>query len=310
MTLPKRRRGGQPQPSHSPTAVEVARLPHRPALDAMTAHAAEHAHHLPPLVAPGPLLMLLEARAPWEYAAMVAASPWMKQLPMGDGHPVIVYPGLGANDLTTVPLRNFLEDRGYVAYPWKQGFNFGPRNGVLEACRLQLAQVAVHHGRPASLIGWSLGGVYARELAKEQPGHARCVITLGSPFSGHPRATNAWRLYQWVSGQDVEHDPALLAQLGVPPPVPTTSIYSKTDGVVAWQCSLNGGEPHTENIEVHASHIGMGMNPLALYAVADRLQQDPAQWRRFDLRGARRWFFKTTHRSPEQAAHPVNAPRA
>jgi len=274
----------------------------------MAAHAAEHAGHAPPLAAPGPLLMLLEARAPWEYAALLAASPWLKQLPRGDGHPVIVYPGLGASDITTTTLRNFLTQLGYVVYPWKQGFNFGPRHGVLDNCRAQLFQVAEQHQQRVSLIGWSLGGVYARELAKEQPDHARCVITLGSPFSGHPRATNAWRLYEWVSGQDVEHDPVLLAQLKLPPPVPTTSIYSKTDGVVAWQCSLNEGEPHTENIEVHASHIGMGMNPLALYAVADRLQQDPAQWQRFDLRGARRWFFKTTHHAPlaateRQAAH-------
>jgi hypothetical protein len=83
--------------------------------------------------------------------------------------------------------------------------------------------------------------------------------------------------------------------------VPTTSIYSKTDGVVAWQCSINPDEPHAENIEVHASHIGMGMNPLALYAIADRLAQDPQRWERFDTRGARR-FYKTTHHSPMQAA--------
>jgi hypothetical protein len=87
--------------------------------------------------------------------------------------------------------------------------------------------------------------------------------------------------------------------------VPTTSIYSKTDGVVAWQCSLNEDHPHTENIEVHASHVGMGMNPLALYVIADRLKQDPAQWQRFDLRGGRRWFYKVTHHSPMQAASRV-----
>jgi pimeloyl-ACP methyl ester carboxylesterase len=251
---------------------------------------------------PGPLLLMLEARAPWEWAAMLAAAPWLRQLPRGDSHPVIVYPGLGATDITTAPLRSFLEDRGYITYPWKQGFNFGPRNGVLEACREQLQHVTGRHQAKASLIGWSLGGVYARELAKEQPDSARCVITLGSPFAGHPRATNAWRFYEMVSGQSVVHNEALIAQLKDPPPVPTTSIYSKTDGVVAWQCSINPDEPHAENIEVHASHIGMGMNPLALYAIADRLAQDPQRWERFDTRGARRWFYKTTHHSPMQAA--------
>jgi len=246
----------------------------------------------------------MEGRAPWEYAALLAAAPWLKRLPVGDGHPVIVYPGLGAADFSTVALRNFLRERGYTPYAWKQGFNFGPRHGVLQACREQLRHVAQRHGETASLLGWSLGGVYARELAKEQPENTRGVVTLGTPFSGHPRATNAWRLYEWVSGQSV-HSHELLSQLREPPTCPTTSIYSRSDGVVAWQCSLNPEAPHTENIEVHASHIGMGMNPLALFVIADRLAQPPGQWQKFDLRGARRWFYKTTHHAPMPAAMAV-----
>jgi len=244
------------------------------------------------LQAPAPWLMMLEARAPWEFAAMLAATPLLARLPVGDGHPVLVFPGLGATDTTTFALRNFLRHRGYTPYPWKQGFNFGPRRGVLKACGAQLDQLARHHGQKVSLIGWSLGGIYAREIAKERPAQVRCVITLGTPFAGHPRATRAWRLYEMVSGQRT-HDPALLEQLREPPPVPTTSIYSRSDGVVAWQCSLNDpAHAHTENIEVQASHMGMGMNPLALYAVADRLRQDPARWQRFDAAGSRRWFFR------------------
>jgi pimeloyl-ACP methyl ester carboxylesterase len=160
--------------------------------------------------------------------------------------------------------------------------------------------VAARHREPVSLVGWSLGGLYARELAKEQPANARCVITLGTPFAGHPRATNAWRFYEAVSGQSVTDD-ALVAQIRVTPDCPTTSIYSKTDGIVAWQCSINPAGPRAENIEVHASHIGMGMNPLALYAIADRLAQEPGRWKRFDLRGARRWFYRVTGHSPIQA---------
>ena len=252
------------------------------------------------VAAPGPWLVMLEARAPWEYAAMLAAAPWLNRLPTGDGHPVIVYPGLGAADLSTLPLRNFLRQRGYTPYAWKQGFNFGPKHGVLDGCREQLQQVAARHREKVSLIGWSLGGVYARELAKEQPELARCVITLGTPFNGHPRATNAWRFYEMVSGQST-HDPALIDQIRGTPPCPTTSIYSKTDGVVAWQCSLNPEAAQAENIEVQASHIGMGMNPLALYAVADRLRQDPQQWQPFDVKGARRWFFKAPPQVPMPA---------
>ena len=267
-------------------------------------HAAPDPSH-EKLQPPGPLLMMLEARAPWEYAALLASAPWLRRLPRGDGRPVIVFPGLGAADLTTVPLRNFLQGLGYAAYPWALGFNFGPRHGVLDACRALVRQVAERHGEKVSLVGWSLGGVYARELAKELPHNSRCVVTLGAPFAGHPRATNAWRFYKFVSGQNVAGDPALIAQLRDPPTVPTTSIYSKTDGIVAWQCSINPDAPRAENIEVHASHVGMGMNPLALYAMADRLAQDPARWQRFDLRGARRWFYRNTQLSPMQAASQV-----
>jgi len=238
-------------------------------------------------------LMLLEARAPWEYAAMLAATPWLARLPRGDGHPVIVFPGLGASDITTLTLRNFLRDRGYTTYPWKQGLNLGPRQGVLEACRQQLQQVALQHRESVSLVGWSLGGVYARELAKEMPALVRCVVTLGTPFAGHPRATNAWRIFEMVSGHSAQ-DEEIIAGLKRPPACPTTSIYSKTDGIVAWSCSLNEPAPHTENIEVHASHIGMGMNPLALYALADRLAQDPKAWQPFDAQGGRRWFYKAS----------------
>jgi pimeloyl-ACP methyl ester carboxylesterase len=245
-----------------------------------------------PQRAPGALQMLMEARAPWEAAALVMATPWLSRLPAGDGHPVLVFPGLAASDFSTVPLRRFLRQQGYWTHAWRQGFNFGPRNGVLNACRNRLKALADRHGRKVSLVGWSLGGVYARELAKELPELARCVITLGSPFTGHPRATNAWRVYQWLSGHSVHDDPVLQAQLRQPPPVPTTSILSRSDGVVAWQCSLNEPHAHTENIEIAASHVGMGMNPVALYAVADRLRQDPARWQRFDASGARRWFFR------------------
>jgi len=251
-----------------------------------------------PAAAPGPWLLLMEARAPWEAAALMAARPWLGRLPDGDGHPVLVFPGLAASDLSTLPLRRFLRRRGHWVHGWKQGFNFGPRNGVLHATRQRLRQLAERHGCKLSLVGWSLGGVYARELAKEMPELVRCVVTLGSPFAGHPRATNAWRVYELLSGQSVHDDPALHEQLRSAPPVPTTSILSRSDGIVGWQCSVNELLPHTENIEVPASHVGMAMNPLALYALADRLRQDPARWQRFDTSGAKRWFFRHTGAAP------------
>jgi pimeloyl-ACP methyl ester carboxylesterase len=244
-----------------------------------------------PMRAPGALLLALEGRAPWEFAASIVATPWLRKLPKGDGHPVLVFPGLAANDLTTLPMRTFLRDRGYAAEPWNQGLNLGPREGVLEAARERVRELHAVDKKPVSLLGWSLGGVYARELAKEMPELVRCVITLGSPFSGPPQATNAWWLFERVSGHP-QPDAEMQAALRLPPPVPTSSIYSRTDGIVAWQCSLNPGAALCENIEVHASHIGLGLNPLAMVAIVDRLAQDPAHWQPFEAGGLRRWFFK------------------
>jgi pimeloyl-ACP methyl ester carboxylesterase len=108
---------------------------------------------------PSGLLLLLEGRAPLEWASLLAAWPWLRRLPRGDGHPVMVFPGMGANDLTTLPLRQVLRALGYVTVPWRQGFNLGPREGVLERCADDIRALAERHGEPVSLVGWSLGGL-------------------------------------------------------------------------------------------------------------------------------------------------------
>jgi pimeloyl-ACP methyl ester carboxylesterase len=252
--------------------------------------------------APSPLLLLLEARAPWELAALWLSAPWLRQLPRGDGHPVLVFPGLGANDVSTLPLRQLLAALGYVPKPWNFGFNLGPRAGVLRGCVEHVRELSEQHGRPVSLVGWSLGGIYAREVAKQQPDAVRCVVTLGTPFAGPSRANNAWRFYEWVSRQKVDADHALRDQIHVAPTVPTTSIYSRSDGVVAWPCSLNEAAPRAENIEVVASHTGLGVNPLALLALGDRLAQDPQGWRPFDRPAALRWLMKHGPARPQAAA--------
>ena len=248
---------------------------------------------------PSPWLLMLEGgRAPFEYAATMAAMPWLSRVPAGDGHAVLVFPGLGASDLSTRPLRDYLSRIGYAAYDWGLGRN-RPLPGVMEACRQRVLEVAARHGGKVSLVGWSLGGVYARELAKHLEPQTRCVVTLGSPFSGDTRATNATRAYEMLGGRHAAHDPERAARLRRAPNVPTTSIYSKSDGVVAWQCSLNDDAPHTENVEIHASHLGLGVNPLALYVIADRLRQDPARWQRFDARAVPGWLV----RADTKAAH-------
>jgi pimeloyl-ACP methyl ester carboxylesterase len=237
---------------------------------------------LPP---PSLALLALEFRAPLEFGALLPAWPALQRARPGDGHSVLVFPGLSASDATTFPLRGYLNSLGYKTRGWSQGFNFGPRAGVLEAAKRGLAQACDASGGKVSLIGWSLGGVYARELAKEMPDLVRCVITLGAPFAGPPKSTNAWRIYELTSGLDIEREHGRF-ELRQAPPQPTTSIYSRSDGIVAWQGSIQ--EPHhahTENVEVVASHIGLGLNPSTWWAVADRLAQPEGQWRPFDRSG-------------------------
>ncbi|MGE5339172.1 MAG: esterase/lipase family protein [Gemmatimonadota bacterium] len=245
--------------------------------------------------APSLLLMALEWRAPLEYGATIAALPWLQRAPSGDGHSVLVFPGLIAGDLSTAALRGYLRGRGYDVHGWEQGLNLGARRGVIEACIARVQRLVDKSGRKLSLIGWSLGGIYARELAKDLPDLVRCVITLGSPFNGHARATNAWRLYEFAAGHAIDAHPRR-QHLHRAPPVPTTSVYSRTDGVVAWQCCINDEHPHTENIEVVASHFGIGMNPAAMYAIADRLAQPEGTWQPFHRDGWRAMVF------PEPAA--------
>ena len=220
----------------------------------------------------------------------------------GDGTQVIVFPGLSAGDISTVPIRKYLDSLGYATQGWGQGLNLGPRSGVLEAARQQIMDTFEQTGRKVSLVGWSLGGIYAREMAKLLPNMVHCVITLGTPFAGSPKSTNAWRIYELATrrSSDMEHKNY---DLPVAPTVPTSSIYSRSDGVVAWQGSIQAPcqvNPHTENIEVFASHVGMGLNPSAWWAVADRLSQKHASWKPFvapQLMGLHKFVYPQSQRT-------------
>jgi pimeloyl-ACP methyl ester carboxylesterase len=202
-----------------------------------------------------------------------------------------VLPGLLADDASTHALRGFLNAHGYDAHGWEQGRNCGLR-GSLEADMLARIEElhARHGGRKVSLVGWSLGGLYARQLAKLAPDKVRCVISLGSPFAGSPRSTNAWRVYEWVSGRTID-DQVLPPGLAEAPPVPTTSIFSRTDGICAWQTCLNPDGSLSENIEIDGSHCGLGHHPAAVYAIANRLAQPEGAWKKFDRRGWRALVF-------------------
>ena len=174
---------------------------------------------------------------------------------------------------------------------------------VRKELRRWLRRLHDDSGRKVSLVGWSLGGVYARLLATQYPELVRSVITLGSPFTGSPRATNAWRVYEGVSGERAD-DHQRWQYVRPKPPVPTTSIYSRTDGVVAWRCSLEAEGPQAENIEVIASHIGLGGHPAVLYAVADRLAQPEGVFKHFDRSGP----FAIAYAPPEKCTILTSCP--
>ncbi len=237
---------------------------------------------------PHRLLTLAEpGRALGELAAFYALRPLLGHLPKGDGHGVLVLPGFMASDGSTLPLRSLLDDLGYRTAGWGLGRNVRVDNARIDAMGRCLTKLHDETGGKVSIVGWSLGGVFARELAKLMPAKVRSVISLGSPISDDRNHTNARRLFEYLNGKEPEPmRGGNFRQLGKAPPVPTTSILTKTDGVVHWRGSVQADEGgQTENIEVFASHCGLGVNPLVAYAVADRLAQAEGAWKPFAPRG-------------------------
>src|SRR6516162_6838857 len=231
---------------------------------------------------PGLGLLLAEARGIFELNASLLLSPLLLQAPRGDGHPVLTLPGFLASDLSMAPMRR----------------NIGGVRRLRSALLDRLAEIHADAGRKVSIVGWSLGGVYARYLALEAPHMVRYVVTLGSPFAGDVTATNATRLYEALSGERIEINSALSKAIGGDIPVPTSSIYSKADGVVNWRTCHLQPSATAENIEVYlASHVGIGVNPAALWAVADRLAQAEGQFHQFNRWGP----FAIAYAPPEHA---------
>jgi hypothetical protein len=231
-----------------------------------------------PFKAPSKLLLALElSRCAAELAlGYLSLATLVRRLPQGEGRPVIVYPGLATNDWATSLLRHFLDQLGYVTYPWSQGLNKGPSKGLdamLDTLSDDLRRVHCRHRESVSLVGWSLGGVYARELAKLEPSRVRQVVTMGTPISGTVAGTNGDALFTLLSGSDCHKDPRVLQRVSQAPDVPTTSIYSRTDGVVGWRCSVDASDK-VQHVEVSlTSHLGMVASPQALCALANALAQ-------------------------------------
>ncbi len=244
--------------------------------------------------APSPLLLMTEGpRAGFDFAALMGTWPLLATAARGDGHPVLVLPGLFAGDPSTVLLRNVLRGLGHNVSGWSLGRNRGPTAHVVQELRSRLERLHRDSGRKVSLVGWSLGGIYAQELARASPGSVRRLITLGSPVLRR----NGWTQQASRIVDQATYLPK--AAGGLPRPwaergslrVPATSVYTRADGIVAWSTCTYGARARRENVEVRGSHLGLAHNPAVLWLLADRLGQDEARWKAFRPPLAMRPFF-------------------
>ncbi|MEQ1866350.1 MAG: hypothetical protein ABL996_17060 [Micropepsaceae bacterium] len=229
---------------------------------------------------PSRRLLLLEPRGLMDIPALLAAAPFLLTAPRGKKHGVIVLPGFGADDNSTILIRRYLTMLGYDAHGWKRGRNVRRPGADLPAVIEQIKALEAKHRLPVSLIGWSRGGIMAREIARVVPDSVRMVITLGSPFAD-PTANNVGMIWTLLTGEEVPRNPARMKELAKPIPVPATAIYTRADGVVAWRACLEQEGPRAENIEVRSTHIGLGFHAPALWAIADRLAQKAGTWKPF-----------------------------
>jgi pimeloyl-ACP methyl ester carboxylesterase len=229
-----------------------------------------------------PLYLTEPGRAVADYGLYLAARPLAPSLPKGDGHPVVVLPGLLADDVSTRTLRSVLRRLGYDVHGWGLGRNIGPTAACITGMRDLLSHLDDRHGKPVTIIGWSLGGIFARDLARRTPASVRQVITLGSPFRlTRQSQSRATKVFDRFSHLHIEHRSLPLESEAVPLTVPTTSIYSHFDGIVHWQTCLNPPGERCENIAVMASHLGLAHHPAAIWAIADRLAQPEGTWKLF-----------------------------
>lgn len=229
-----------------------------------------------------------------EMASLLAALPCLARLPKGDKHPVLLLPGFLASDSSTLMLRQYLLYMGYEPLPWNLGRNNGSFELYEEKLLNRFEKLAGAYKEKISIVGQSLGGVFARDIAHRFPDAVRQVITLGSPFlSIAGGATNQviTSLFKQQSGMSVEELEERLAQIDVrrSPSVPSTAIYSKGDGVVNWRVCREEDAYQTESIEVQGSHCGMGFNAMIYYIIHDRLAQAEDQWSSFDRNKLRRF---------------------
>lgn len=225
---------------------------------------------------PPSLRALGELGSPLDAARLVGAWPRLSQVPRGDGHLVVDIPGWRAPELTGAPLRRYLRRLGYDARGWGFGTNTGDPRRDVERLSGRLLELVAAKREPASLVGWSLGGVIAREVARRHPDAVRQVITYGTPVTGGPRHTTVARAYRRGPDPDARRVAERLDPTA-PIPVPLTILFSKRDGIVSWQACLDHTSPDAEHVEVSSTHIGMGIDPDVWAVVAERLAVTPPE---------------------------------
>jgi pimeloyl-ACP methyl ester carboxylesterase len=226
-------------------------------------------------------------RAVFEMLSLLPAHALVSRAPRGDGHPVITLPGYRANDSSMHIMRRYLERWGYDPHPWGLGTNFGVGNDRVDYEKRfveTLESIVDKRGEAATLIGWSQGGVIARQAAKARPELVRHVLTMGSPIADTPEATTIWRIFRRTSPQEITPELLdILRKISTPvQDVRCTCIYSQTDGIVAPYLAQDWVSPVAENIRLYTSHFGMAVNPLVLLVIADRLAQTEDDWRPFN----------------------------
>ena len=202
-------------------------------------------------------------------------SPLQSPVPMapGQGQPVVVYPGYLTGDISSLRLRRSLKAAGYSAYGWELGQNRGARADLLERLAARLAPVVQRHGIKAVLVGWSLGGIYARELAKLRPDLVAAVITLGSPFSGDPRANNAWLIYELLNDHKVDNPP-LQIETAVKPPVATVAVWSPVDGIVSPASARGLPGESDRQIELRVRHLSLARAAQGIRLIGQLLAEE------------------------------------
>lgn len=250
---------------------------------------------------------IFESRAIFEFASFYMALPLLNTAPKGDGHPVIILPHpLGNSEFSAMPLRAFLRSKGYAVYEKGPEINSEAllsdlKDGIDDDFIAWLYTLKTEYSCKVSLIGWSLSGICARAIARQAPECIRMIITLAAPFNEFGEIPNHTKMMsEFMLGEKMGRiDMSLWKKLEIPPPVPSTAIFTRTDGMVPWKTCRERNDyldEMSENIEVEGSHFGLINNPSVVWAIADRLSQPEDQWQPFNRSGSCCFLYRDPDR--------------